>query len=63
MRTDVVTRPIASLPRLPIRHWIQIAAERRRLAELDDSRLRDLGLTPAEVRREAARPFWDASGR
>ncbi|WP_274423769.1 DUF1127 domain-containing protein [Chelativorans sp. YIM 93263] len=37
-------------------------AERRRqrlhLSELDDHLLADVGLTPEEVRRECAKPFW-----
>jgi uncharacterized protein YjiS (DUF1127 family) len=42
--------------------WLRACAERsaqrRALAELDDERLRDIGLTRAEARIEAARPFW-----
>ena len=34
--------------------------QRRALADLDDSRLQDLGLTRAQARAEADRPFWDA---
>jgi uncharacterized protein YjiS (DUF1127 family) len=34
------------------------SAQRRALAELDDYRLRDIGLTRAEAQIEAARPFW-----
>jgi uncharacterized protein YjiS (DUF1127 family) len=34
------------------------SAQRRALAELDDDRLRDIGLTRAEAQIEAARPFW-----
>jgi uncharacterized protein YjiS (DUF1127 family) len=34
------------------------SAQRRALAELDDARLRDIGLTRAEAQVEAARPFW-----
>lgn len=33
--------------------------ERRALAGLDQTRLRDLGLTEAEALAEARRPFWD----
>lgn len=33
--------------------------QRRDLRELTDDQLRDIGLTRAEARREAARPFWD----
>lgn len=32
--------------------------QRRRLAELDDYLLRDIGVTRAEARRECAKPFW-----
>ncbi|MDR7031483.1 DUF1127 domain-containing protein [Mesorhizobium sp. BE184] len=32
--------------------------QRLDLAELDDHRLQDLGLTQEEVRRECARSFW-----
>jgi uncharacterized protein YjiS (DUF1127 family) len=34
--------------------------QRQHLRALDDHMLRDIGLTPAMVRAEAARPFWDA---
>lgn len=46
-------------PVLPIRAWMTIAAERRRLREMSDQQLKDIGLTPLKARREAARPFWD----
>ncbi len=32
---------------------------RRALERLDDHGLRDIGITRAQARREAARPFWD----
>lgn len=32
--------------------------QRHALAELDDALLRDIGLTPEDVRRECAKPFW-----
>lgn len=34
--------------------------QRRRLAELDEAALRDMGLTRSEVDAEARRPVWDA---
>ncbi len=43
--------------------WSRVASERRRLLELDEHILRDIGLTPEEAYREASRPFWDAEGR
>ncbi len=39
--------------------WRQVTRERRRLLELDDRTLADIGLTRDEAHREAARPFWD----
>ena len=33
--------------------------QRRLLARLDDHALRDIGLTRADARNEAARPIWD----
>ncbi len=43
--------------------WI-IGREEKRLSrialsELTDAQLVDIGVTPAEARREAARPFWN----
>jgi len=34
--------------------WLQ----RQDLAELDDHILRDIGISPQEVARECAKPFW-----
>lgn len=36
-----------------------LARQRRMLAELDEARLSDIGLTPEQARIEAERPFWD----
>ena len=49
-----------NLPRLPLP---PVARQRRRLAELGDDALRDIGVAPDEARREAARPFWDLPPR
>ena len=38
--------------------WQGRANERWALAQLDDRALRDLGLRPDQVAREAAKPFW-----
>jgi len=38
--------------------WGERWYQRRCLQELDADRLRDLGLTPHDVRREAAKPVW-----
>lgn len=39
--------------------WIDIGAQRRRLAELDERMLRDIGISREDALREAGRPFWD----
>lgn len=41
-----------------LREWEERARQRRRLSELDDRLLRDIGLTRADVNREAGKPFW-----
>jgi len=38
--------------------WYDRHLQRRDLSEIDDHLLRDLGLTPQDVRRECAKPFW-----
>ena len=38
--------------------WIDRMSQRRRLAELDDRLLSDIGLGRADVEREMARGFW-----
>lgn len=63
MRSVASSRMFAGLPRLPFAYWAQVAAERRRLARLDAEQLADMGISPSEAAREAARPFWDVSGR
>ena len=56
--------PLLRLPALSpirrLRQWSSLSRQRAALATLDDAALRDLGLTRAEARAEAARPFWDA---
>jgi uncharacterized protein YjiS (DUF1127 family) len=64
MTTQTVLQ--TQLPRLalpPLWRWIAVARERRRLTELDDHVLRDIGITRVKARREAARPFWDLPDR
>ena len=41
-----------------LRLWHDRARQRRQLAELPPERLVDIGASPAEVRLEAAKPFW-----
>lgn len=38
--------------------WLERSAQRRALSELDDHRLRDIGITRQAAGREARRPFW-----
>ena len=40
--------------------WLDLARQRRHLAELDDRLLRDIGLSRVEVEQELERPFWHA---
>jgi len=39
--------------------YYAVWAQRRALATLDAARLRDMGISPEDAAREAARPFWD----
>ncbi|HEU0221497.1 MAG TPA: DUF1127 domain-containing protein [Paracoccaceae bacterium] len=38
--------------------WSDRAKSRRDLAEMDDTRLQDIGISRLEAYREAAKPFW-----
>jgi uncharacterized protein YjiS (DUF1127 family) len=38
--------------------WFDRARQRRRLAELSDHMLRDIGLTRADAWAESDKPFW-----
>jgi uncharacterized protein YjiS (DUF1127 family) len=38
--------------------WGARARERRMLLELDERMLKDIGVTRADVAREATKPFW-----
>jgi uncharacterized protein YjiS (DUF1127 family) len=42
--------------------WHELARQRRALAALDDHMLKDIGLSRADARQEAERPFWDDGG-
>jgi uncharacterized protein YjiS (DUF1127 family) len=42
------------------RTWLKRSSYRRDLAELDARQMRDAGLDPDLVRREAGKPFWRA---
>ncbi|MBV4537300.1 MULTISPECIES: DUF1127 domain-containing protein [Pseudomonas] len=39
--------------------WHQLYRQRQELAGLSDATLADLGLSRADIQREAERPFWD----
>jgi uncharacterized protein YjiS (DUF1127 family) len=45
------------LPRLLI-EWYRRARSRRDIALLDERTARDLGLSPGQLKFEAAKPFW-----
>ncbi|MGA7810138.1 DUF1127 domain-containing protein [Bradyrhizobium sp.] len=47
-------RTLLRLPQL----WLQRRAWRSELSALDAAQMRDCGLDPETVRREAAKPFW-----
>ncbi|MBV8926191.1 MAG: hypothetical protein JOZ74_12565 [Bradyrhizobium sp.] len=48
---------LLELLRLP-RLWIERAGRRRELMTLDAEQMRDCGLDPVVVQREATKPFW-----
>ena len=55
--------PFVTLHRLRLRllaRWYDRHLQRLDLAEIDEHLLRDLGLTPEDVRRECAKSFWQA---
>ena len=41
-----------------IQFWLEISKQRRQLAELTHDQIRDLGLTPEQIRTEISKPFW-----
>lgn len=55
----------AVLPRLVmgLLQRFSLRRSRRRLSELDDHLLRDVGITRTQAKTEAARPLWDAPDR
>ncbi|HLZ04888.1 MAG TPA: hypothetical protein VKR55_22395 [Bradyrhizobium sp.] len=53
-RSRGVLAGLIVLPRL----WIERAGRRNELMSLDAEQMRDCGLDPIAVRREALKPFW-----
>jgi len=51
------TKSGGAAPRLPLR-WLERLYWRAELKALDAAQLRDCGLDPAAVAREAMKPFW-----
>jgi uncharacterized protein YjiS (DUF1127 family) len=43
-----------------LRTWFKRSRERRDLADLSDTQLRDVGLSRDVIRREVEKPFWMA---
>ena len=62
MSTAIKTQclPTTATPRArSVFSLIALAKQRRALARLDETRLKDLGVTAREADIEARRPFWD----
>jgi uncharacterized protein YjiS (DUF1127 family) len=68
LECDAAGRATRALPRLRagltslvlrLLRWQELARQRRALAAMDDHMLKDIGLSRADARREAERPFWD----
>ncbi len=47
-------------PAATLRRWAAVAHQRHTLRGLDQAQLDDIGLSKAEAKAEADRPFWDA---
>jgi uncharacterized protein YjiS (DUF1127 family) len=66
LRIAELGREIPTRPPLLVRlvdlvlTWQDRARERRELGRLTDRDLNDIGLSRAEITREAAKPFWHA---
>jgi len=67
-KTITIPAPVGVMPRAKhlfgrVISWIAEREEKRfsrlALAELTDEQLADIGVTPAEARREASQPFWN----
>jgi uncharacterized protein YjiS (DUF1127 family) len=67
LETNTIRPPVGVMPRAKdffgrAISWIAVREEKRlsrlALAELTDDELADIGVTPAEAKREASQPFW-----
>jgi uncharacterized protein YjiS (DUF1127 family) len=56
LRPSWSTGALLQLPLL----WLLRASWRNELAALDPAQMRDCGLNPRDVHREATKPFWRA---
>jgi len=62
MSTRIATIALPRTCGFSLQRMIDVARQRRELAQLDDAMLADLGLSRHDAQREAARPFWDLAG-
>ena len=58
LRRPTLGKPLLQACLVRIAAWSARARERRMLAWLDDRSLKDIGVSRADARREAAKPFW-----
>jgi uncharacterized protein YjiS (DUF1127 family) len=67
LKTNTIRAPVGATSRARrlfsrVISWIAEREEKRlgrlALAELTDEQLADIGVTPAEAKREASQPFW-----
>ncbi|MDA5093385.1 DUF1127 domain-containing protein [Aliiroseovarius sp. KMU-50] len=57
--TNTPTQKRAFSPFAWISYAFQIQRERKALAEMNDVRLNDIGVTPAQAHQESRKPIWD----
>lgn len=54
-----LSRTVFRARRFSLLTYLQLARQRRELAQMDDAKLNDLGLTRDDALTEARRPIWD----
>ncbi|HWA44520.1 MAG TPA: DUF1127 domain-containing protein [Hypericibacter adhaerens] len=57
-RSQVAVVPVLMRTLESVYHWWTRTSERQTLANLDERTLRDIGISKADVYREALKPFW-----